>query len=66
MPRDVGDSGTARLRRRSECDTLEALLDSVRAGQSREPVVPGVADIDTSALLDDVTRAPSGCEGRHH
>jgi hypothetical protein len=68
MPGDVADNGTGRLGSRRECDTLEALVDSVRADQSRALVVRGVAGIGTSGFLGDVVLAAFGCAcgGPHH
>jgi DNA-binding CsgD family transcriptional regulator len=46
------DSRHALLGRGSECDTLDRLLASVRAGQSRVLVVRGEAGVGKSALLE--------------
>ena len=52
----------ARLRgRRSECETLDRLLEGVRAGQSRVLVVRGEAGIGKSALLEYLLARASGC-----
>jgi DNA-binding CsgD family transcriptional regulator len=51
-----------RLRgRRSECETLDRLLDGVRAGQSRVLVVRGEAGVGKSALLEYLQVRSSGC-----
>jgi hypothetical protein len=51
-----------RLRgRRSECETLDRLLDDVRTGQSRVLVLRGEAGIGKSALLEYLLERASGC-----
>ena len=51
-----------RLRgRRSECETLDRLLEGVRAGQSRVLVVRGEAGVGKSALLEHLLARASGC-----
>jgi hypothetical protein len=47
--------------RRSECKTLDRLLASVRAGESRVLVVCGEAGIGKTALLDYLGDRASGC-----
>src|SRR4051812_30624349 len=49
------------LGRRSECETLDRLLRSVRAGQSQVLVVRGEAGIGKTALLEYVVERGSGC-----
>src|SRR3954463_11207854 len=48
------------LGRREECDALDALLDAVRAGESRTLVVRGEAGVGKSALLDCLVGSASG------
>jgi DNA-binding CsgD family transcriptional regulator len=51
-----------RLRgRRGECETLDRVLGSVRAGQSRVLVLRGEAGIGKSALLGYLLEQASGC-----
>ena len=51
-----------RLRgRRSERETLDRLLEGVRAGQSRVLVVRGEAGVGKSALLEHLLARASGC-----
>ena len=50
-----------RLRGRSECETLDRLLDDVRTGQSRVLVLRGEAGIGKSALLEYLLERASGC-----
>jgi DNA-binding CsgD family transcriptional regulator len=47
--------------RRSECETLDRLLEGVRAGQSRVLVVRGEAGVGKSALLEHLVARASGC-----
>jgi hypothetical protein len=47
--------------RRGECEVLDRLLASVRAGQSRVLVMRGEAGIGKTALLDHLVEAASGC-----
>lgn len=56
-----GDPGPALLGRRRECDALDRLLESVRAGQSRVLVVRGEAGVGKSALLEYLVGRASGC-----
>ena len=49
------------LGRRGECDALDGLLASVRAGQSRVLVVRGEAGVGKTALLDYLVERASGC-----
>ncbi|MDA0164444.1 ATP-binding protein [Solirubrobacter ginsenosidimutans] len=49
------------LGRRSECDTLDRLVDAVRAGESRALVVRGEAGVGKSALLEYLVGRASGC-----
>ena len=54
--------GRPRLRgRRSECETLDRLLDGVRTGQSRVLVLRGEAGVGKSALLEHLLARASGC-----
>jgi hypothetical protein len=51
-----------RLRgRRSECETLDRLLEGVWAGQSRVLVLRGEAGVGKSALLEHLLTRASGC-----
>jgi len=51
-----------RLRgRRSECETLNRLLEDVRAGHSRVLVLRGEAGVGKSALLEYLLARASGC-----
>jgi DNA-binding CsgD family transcriptional regulator len=56
-----GDSGPAFLGRRRECQALDRLLDSVRAGQSRVLVLRGESGVGKSALLEYLAGKASGC-----
>lgn len=47
--------------RRAECEVLDRLLESVRAGQSRALVVRGEAGIGKTALLEYLLEAASNC-----
>src|SRR5262249_51568051 len=47
--------------REAECASLDRLLDSVRAGESRTLVVRGEPGVGKSALLDYVASRASGC-----
>src|SRR5256885_13338444 len=49
------------LGRSSECDTLDGLVASVRAGQSAVLVVRGEAGVGKSALLASLVERASGC-----
>ena len=49
------------LGRRSECETLDRLLDAVRAGESRALVVRGEPGVGKTALLQYVRERASGC-----
>jgi DNA-binding CsgD family transcriptional regulator len=49
------------LGRRSECDTLDRLVATVRAGQSAVLVVRGEAGVGKSALLTYLVEHASGC-----
>src|SRR3954451_15317121 len=49
------------LGRRSECETLDRLAATVRAGQSAVLVVRGEAGVGKSALLACLTEQASGC-----
>src|SRR5262245_26481879 len=55
------ESGPRLLGRRSECAMLDALVESVRAGQSRALVLRGEAGVGKSALLDYLATRASGC-----
>jgi len=47
--------------RRSECETLDRLLEGVRAGQSRVLVLRGEPGVGKSALLEHLVARASGC-----
>src|SRR3954453_237463 len=49
------------LGRRSECETLDRLVATVRAGQSSGLVVRGEAGVGKSALLGYLVERASGC-----
>jgi DNA-binding CsgD family transcriptional regulator len=49
------------LGRRSECETLDRLLDSVRAGESRTLVLLGEPGVGKTALLEYLEERGSGC-----
>jgi DNA-binding CsgD family transcriptional regulator len=51
--------------RRRECDLLDQLLDSVRAGESRVLVVRGEPGAGKTALLDYLGEQASGCRVAH-
>jgi DNA-binding CsgD family transcriptional regulator len=55
------DAPRGLLDRRSECETLDRLLRSVRSGQSRVLVLRGEAGIGKTALLEYVVEQASGC-----
>lgn len=57
----MGDSRALLFGRGSECATLDALVASARAGQSRVLVVRGEAGIGKSALLDYLETNAAGC-----
>ena len=59
MPSDVPQRGL--LGRRSECETLDRLLEAVRAGESRALVVRGEPGVGKTALLEYVAERASGC-----
>ena len=56
-----GDPRPALRGRRSERETLDRLLDGVRAGQSRVLVLRGETGVGKSALLDHLRARASGC-----
>jgi len=56
-----GDSGSGLRGRRRECEALDGLVASVRAGQSGVLVLRGEAGIGKSALLDHAAERASGC-----
>jgi DNA-binding CsgD family transcriptional regulator len=56
-----GDRAPAFLGRRRECQALDRLLESVRAGQSRVLVLRGEPGVGKSALLDYLAANASGC-----
>ena len=56
-----GDCAPAFLGRRRECQALDRLLESVRAGQSRVLVLRGESGVGKSALLDYLAGNASGC-----
>src|SRR5919112_6479217 len=49
------------LGRRSECETLDRLVATVRAGQSAVLVIRGEAGVGKSALLGHLVEGASGC-----
>src|SRR5215216_5723698 len=53
------------LGRRSECETLDRLVATVRAGQSAVLVIRGEAGIGKSALLACLVERASGCRIAH-
>jgi DNA-binding CsgD family transcriptional regulator len=55
-----GPAGQLRGRRR-ECEVLDRLLDTVRAGESRALVVRGEPGVGKTALLDYLVEHASGC-----
>ena len=50
--------------RRSECESLDRLLEDVRGGQSRVLVLRGEAGVGKTALLDYLVANASGCRSR--
>jgi DNA-binding CsgD family transcriptional regulator len=56
-----GDRAPAFLGRRRECQALDRLLESVRAGQSRVLVLRGESGVGKSALLEYLVGNASGC-----
>ncbi len=57
----MADSREALPGRRRECETLDRLVASVRAGESRVLVVRGEAGIGKTALLEFLGTRASGC-----
>ena len=57
----IRDATPGLLGRRSECETLDRLLQSVRSGQSRVLVLRGEAGIGKTALLEYIVERASGC-----
>jgi DNA-binding CsgD family transcriptional regulator len=53
--------GPELLGRRSECESLDRLLEDVRGGQSRVLVLRGDAGVGKTALLDYLTASASEC-----
>jgi len=49
------------LGRQNECETLDRLLQSVRAGESRSLVLCGDAGVGKSALLEYLSEQSTGC-----
>src|SRR5215208_8291818 len=49
------------LGRAGQCETLDGLLDQVRAGRSAAIVVRGEAGVGKTALLDHLVERASGC-----
>lgn len=56
-----GHPGSALLGRRTECDAVDRLLESVQAGQSRVLVARGEAGAGKSALLEYLAGRASQC-----
>jgi DNA-binding CsgD family transcriptional regulator len=56
------DAWRGLLGRRSECETLDRLVRSVRSGQSRVLVLRGEAGIGKTALLEYTAERASGCQ----
>jgi hypothetical protein len=56
-----GDGAPAFLGRRRECQALDRLLESVRAGQSQVLVLRGESGVGKSALLEYLAGSASGC-----
>src|SRR5689334_7537160 len=56
----TSDPGAALRGRRSDCDALDRLPTSVRAGQSQVLVMRGEAGVGKSALLEYLVRSASG------
>jgi hypothetical protein len=55
------DPGSRLLGRRSECEALDELVASVRAGRSRALVLRGEAGVGKSALLEYLMQRATGC-----
>jgi DNA-binding CsgD family transcriptional regulator len=55
------DPGSQLLGRRSECEALDQLVASLRAGASRALVLRGEAGVGKSALLEYLMRQATGC-----
>jgi DNA-binding CsgD family transcriptional regulator len=55
------DRGPGLLGRHAECETLDQLVASVRAGPSRALVLRGEAGVGKSALLEYLVERASGC-----
>ena len=53
--------GTQLRGRRSECESLDQLLEDIRGGQSRVLVLRGDAGVGKTALLEYVVANASGC-----
>lgn len=49
------------LGRRTECETLDRLVEAVHAGESRALVIRGEAGVGKSALLEHLQERASGC-----
>ena len=61
MSSNGGDPRQALRGRGDECDALDRLLTSVRAGQSQVLVVRGDAGVGKSAMLEYLAQCASGC-----
>jgi DNA-binding CsgD family transcriptional regulator len=57
----TADSEARLLGRRSECEALDELVASVRAGPSRALVLRGEAGVGKTALVEYLVRSASGC-----
>jgi hypothetical protein len=49
------------LGRRTECETLDRIVEAVRTGESRALVIRGEAGIGKTALLEYLRERASGC-----
>jgi len=60
-PITARQASTGLIGRRAECEALEQLIDSVRAGNSRVLVIHGEPGVGKTALLEYVGRRAAGC-----
>ncbi|WP_433298749.1 AAA family ATPase [Pseudonocardia sp. CA-142604] len=61
MVRPISSPGSGLRGRRRECEALDQLLDTVRAGHSCVLVLRGESGVGKTALLDVVSEQASGC-----